>query len=328
MTTITDIANKMKISTATVSRALNQSRLVDSNLIARIQREAELMGYKKRNINKHRGRSILNIKLILPLHVEPERSLFYDFASLIEGIQSGFKFCGINLMCEIGSDDYNPFPHKKGGDINGFIFAFQRPSENTIKQLRESKTPFVVLNRDIPGIPCLAIENMAGMEQIVSHLFESRGKSLKPAFVTLDHIGQIHDERLKGVENACTKMSIPFDANKDMHVFSKVNQVTKEKVQILAKKYNALICVNDIVGTVVLSELDRLGVSVPKDISVTGFDDSPVRQLSRPLLTTISMPINELARTAAKGLEQEIINHTPQQMIHRVTGKFIIGESS
>ena len=84
MTTITDIAQKMKISTATVSRALNQSRLVEPELMEKIQLQAELMGYKKRNISKHRGRSILNIKLILPRHTEPERSLFYDFASLIE----------------------------------------------------------------------------------------------------------------------------------------------------------------------------------------------------------------------------------------------------
>jgi LacI family transcriptional regulator len=328
MTTITDIAQKMRISTATVSRALNQSRLVDPALIAKIQHQAELMGYKKRNISKHRGRSILNIKLILPRHIEPERSLFYDFASLIEGIQSGFKQCGINLVCETSSKDYKPYPHKKGGDINGFIFAFHRPSEDTLKQLKKNKTPFVVLNRDILGIPCLASENSVGMNEIVSHLFKRRGKNLKPAFITLDELGQIHEERLSGVDAACKQLGIHFDPIKDTHTFPNINGVTNAKILSLSKKYNTLICINDIMGTVVLSELDRLGVAVPKDISVTGFDDSPVRQLSRPLLTTVSMPILELARTAATGLEQEIINHIPQKAIHRVVGKFIFGESS
>lgn len=328
MITIADVAKKMRISSATVSRALNQSRLVDPVLIEKIHQQAELMGYKKRKINRHRGRSILNIKLILPRHVEPERSLFYDFASLIEGIQSGFSQCGINLVCETSSKDYKPYPHKKGGDINGFMFAFHRPSEDTLKQLKKNKTPFVVLNRDIPGIPCLASENNHGMKEIVSHLFKSRGKKLKPAFITLDGLGQIHEERLNGVDAACKQLGIVFNPNKDTYTFPNINSVTNEKVLSLSKKYNALICINDIIGTVVLSELDRLGVSVPKSISVTGFDDSPVRQLSRPLLTTVSMPVLELARTAAIGLEQEIINHIPQKPLHRVIGKFIIGESA
>lgn len=328
MTTITDIAQKLKISTATVSRALNQSRLVEPELMEKIQRQAELMGYKKRNISKHRGRSILNIKLILPRHSEPERSLFYDFASLIEGIQSGFKLCGINLACETNHKNYEPFPHKKGGDTNGFIFAFHRPSEDTLKQLKKNKTPFVVLNRDIPGISCVASENSMGMKEIVSHLFKGRKKNLKPAFITLEGLGQIQQERLNGADAACKEFGIDFDPIKDTHTFPNISGVTNSKIQSLAKKYNALICVNDIVGTVVLSELDRLGISVPKDISVTGFDDSPVRQLSRPLLTTVSMPVLELAKAAATGLEQEIINHIPQKTIHRVVGKFISGESA
>jgi LacI family transcriptional regulator len=328
MTTITDIAEKMRISTATVSRALNKSRLVDPALIAKIQHQADLMGYEKRNIRKHRGRSILNIKLILPRHMEPERSLFYDFASLVEGIQSGFKHCGIHLVCETGGKDYKPYPHKKGGDINGFIFAFHRPSDDTLKQLKKNKTPCVVLNRDIPGIPCVASENRAGMNMIVTHLFTRRGKNLKPAFITLDGLGQIHEERLSGVDAACNLLDTDFDPVRDSFSFANVHAVTGTKILSLSKKYNALICVNDIMGTVVLSELDRLGKTVPKDISVTGFDDSPVRQLSRPLLTTVSMPVLELAKAAASGLEEEIIHHVPQKTIHRVVGEFFAGESS
>lgn len=328
MTTITDIAQKMQVSTATVSRALNHSRLVNPNLVDEIHHQAELMGYKKRKISRHRGRSILNIKLVLPRHMEPERSLFYDFAALIEGIQSGFMLCGINLLCEPTSKDFEPYPHKKGGDIDGFVFAFHRPTENTLKQLKRIRTPFVVINRDIPGIPCIASENSIGMDEIVTHLFDRRKKKLKPAFITLDGLGQIHEERLSGVELSCKRLGVSFDPDKDTHSFPNINSVTNAKILSLSKSYNALICINDIMGTVILSELDRLGIDVPKDISVTGFDNSPVRQLSRPLLTTVSMPILELARTAASGLEDEIINHVSQKSIHRVSGEFIAGESS
>ena len=327
MVTITDIAQELQISTATVSRALNHSRLVTQDLGEMICRTADKMGYKKRNIRRHRGRAILNIKLVLPRHEEPERALFYDLTSLIEGIQSGFKLCGINLLCEPTSPTFKPYPHKKGGDINGFIFAFHRPSQSTIKQLKETKTPFVILNRDIPNLPCVASENALGMDQLIEHLQSSR-KKLKPAYISLDGLGQINDERLNGMIESCKNRAIDFDKKKDVHYFTGIRAINTDSISSLSKSYNALICVNDIIGTVVLSELDRIGVPVPSKVAVTGFDDSPVRQLSRPLLTTISMPVSALAKSAASCLESEIIDHAEPKSIIRVPGKLILGEST
>jgi LacI family transcriptional regulator len=327
MATITDIARSLDISTATVSRALNQSRLVAPELLARINEAADKLGYRKRIIRRHSGRAILNIKLVLPHHQEAERSLFYDLAALIEGIQHGFKNCGINLLCETNSPKFEPFPHKKGGDINAFIFAFNRPSASTFRKLKEIGTPYVILNRDIEGIPCVASENALGMEKLAIHLI-SRRPDLKPAYVSIDGLGQIDGERLNGFAEACARGSVRFDKKTDIRYFDGISAITGGEISSLAGKYNALVCVNDIVGTVVLSELDRLGIPVPSQISVTGFDDSPVRRLSRPLLTTVSMPMHELARIAASRLKTQIISNRPPANSVRVAGSLIIGEST
>jgi LacI family transcriptional regulator len=327
MTTITDIAKELNVSTATVSRALNQSRLITPDLTAKICETAEKMGYVKRNICRPRGRAILNIKLVLPRHHEPERALFYDLTSLIEGIQSGFKKCGINLLCDTNSQNFHVFPHKKGGDINGFIFAFHRPSPSTLKELKQHGTPFIILNREIPNLPCVASENASGIHQIVTHLL-SRRSDLKPAFISLEDLGQIHDERLSSLVVSCKQLGVPFHPKKNTFVFPNIQSINSSQIEALNKPYNALICVNDIVGTVVLSELDRLSIPVPEKISVTGFDDSPVRQLSRPLLTTVSLPIAKLAQHAASRLEAEIIEFAAPPSILRVPGKLIVGESS
>lgn len=327
MATITDIANALNVSTATVSRALNQSRLVTPELSAEILKAATKLGYKKRTIRRHRGRAILNIKLVLPLHEEPERALFFDLAALIDGIQSGFKLCGINLLTESNSQKFQPYPHKKGGDINGFIFAFHRPSAATLKELKKYKTPFVILNRDIPDLPCVASQNATGMELLVGHLV-SRRPEIKPAFVSLNGLGQVGEERLQGLADACLKNHILFDPEADTYHFESISAITSKSILPLSEKYKTLICVNDIIGTVVLTELDRLGVSVPSQISVTGFDNSPVRQLSRPLLTTISMPVSELAKAAASRLETQIIEQVVPTETLRVPGTLVIGESA
>ena len=327
MATITDIASALNISTATVSRALNQSRLVTPDLAILINETADKLGYKRRIIRRHRGRGILNVKLVLPHHQEPERALFYDLPSLIDGIQRGFKLCGINLLCETTSPKFEPYPHKKGGDLNGLIFAFHRPSPSTLKQLRAVGTPFVVLNRAIDGLPCVGSENAAGMEMIANHLKATR-QDLKPAYLTLNGLGQINDERLEGFANACEKQETLFCRENDVHSFKGISSITADTISPLSQKYNALVCANDIIGTVVLSELDRLGVKVPAEVSVTGFDDSPVRRLSRPLLTTVSMPLAELARSAAARLETQIIENTPAEGSIRVGGTLIVAESA
>lgn len=327
MTTITDIAEKLQVSTATVSRALNNSRLVAPELGKKICRTADKMGYVKRNIRRHRGRAILNIRLVLPRHEEPERTLFYDLAALIDGIRSGFQLCEINLLCETNSPGFAPFPHKKGGDINGFVFAFHLPSPAIIAELEEQETPYVILNRDVDGLPCVASENARGMDELVEHL-HSRRSELKPAYLSLEGLGQIDERRLAGLTEACRKRKIRFDPEKDVRYFAGIRAIDADTVSEISKNHNALVCVNDIIGTVVLSELDRLGFAVPSEIAVTGFDDSPVRQLSRPLLTTISMPVGALARSAATRLETEIIENIPPKSTLKVPGTLIVGESS
>jgi LacI family transcriptional regulator len=327
MTTIKDIANELNLSTATVSRALNQSRLISSDVTAKIFETAEKMGYVKRKICRSRGRAIFNIKLVLPRHKERERTLFYELTSLIEGIQSGFTKCSINLLCDTNSENFQPFPHKKGGDINGFVFAFHSPSKEVIHALKDQGTPFIILNREIPNLPCVCSDSSEGMLQIITHLLAQR-TDLKPVFLSLDEFGPIGEQRLNSLHAACQKLSVPFNPETNTHIFSNIHSINPTKIESLSKQYNAFICVNDIVGTVVLSELDRLTIPVPQTISVTGFDDSPVRQLSRPLLTTVSLPVTEIARHAAARLEAQIIEFTTPPTLLKISGNLMIGEST
>lgn len=327
MPTIDDIARELGVSSATVSRALNGSRLVSGEVRDRVAAVAKRLGYEKRPIRRHRGRAILNVKLVLPRHAEPERALFYDFAALIEGLRRGFTLCGLNLLCEVNAPDFEPYPHKKGGDIDAFIFAFQRPGQQALKSLREHGTPFVVLNRSIPGLPCVTSDHAGGMLDLLDHL-RSSIPEIRARFLSIDGLGQVHEERLDGLAQACRRRGVEFDREKDTILFRDISSIQSAAVAAAAKGPNVLVCVNDIVGTVVLSELDRLGVQVPGTIAVTGFDDSPVRRLSRPLLTTVSMPVEELARYAATRLQAEIIENEAPASLLRVAGQLVSGDST
>jgi DNA-binding LacI/PurR family transcriptional regulator len=327
MVTISDIARSLGVSSATVSRALNGSRLVAEDVRASVEKAAAELGFQKRTIRRQRHRAILNIKLALPKFRNPELSLFYDFSALVEGLESGFTLCGINILCVINGPDYDPFPHKKGGDIDAFVFAFQQPPEATLQKLRDQGTPFVILNRAIPGLPCVASDHDAGMRDLLDHLLKTKPR-LRPRFISLKGLGQIHDERLKAFSKACIDRDIAFDPGHDVTLFPDIAAIQSNSAKLAAKGANALVCVNDIVASVLLTELDRAGIKVPAQVCVTGFDDSPVRRLSRPMLTTLSMPVAELARHAAVRLQSQILENSPPAPLLRVAGQLIIGEST
>ncbi len=327
MVTIYDIAEKAGVSGSTVSRALNGSRLVSDDVRERIQVIARDLGFEKRNVRRHRQRTILNIRLVLPHHDSPERGLFYDLSLLIDGLRKGFAPTAINVMSDLGGSSFVPFPHKKGGDTDAFVFAFHSPSGEVIRTLKEREVPFVILNRSTPGLPCIASDHANGMAELVEHVTDG-GKKIAPCLVTIDEFGEVFNERTEGLAAALAEAGVEFSPKKDTHTFASIREIAGPAVLKLAKKYDTLFCINDIVASVVLAELSRAGVAVPAECQVTGFDDSPLRRITRPLLTTVAMPVFELARRAGERLAAEVIEGATTAPLERLRGTLLIGEST
>lgn len=327
MITIYDIAEKAGVSGSTVSRALNGSRLVSDPVRERIRAIADELGFEKRVVRRHRERTILSIRLVLPHYENPERALFYDLTQLIAGLRKGFAPTAINLVCEISDHAFLPFPHKKGGDTDAFVFAFHEPSKSVLRELSLRGVPFVLLNRSTPGLPCISCDHARGMRDLVEHLRSSQNE-LRPCLIDIQDNNEVFNERRDALAEALRDAAIPFSKTKDVHAFPDTASITSNAVKSLAKRYNTLLCINDIVGATILAELALAGIAVPHDCQVTGFDDSPLRRLTRPLLTTVSMPVFELARHAGIRLAAEVIEGAPAAPTERLRGSLLTGAST
>jgi len=134
--------------------------------------------------------------------------------------------------------------------------------------------------------------------------------------------------RLGGFADACAAQGVAFDRVADMVEFSGIDEVTPTRMAEVSKGSNILVCVNDILAAVVLSELDRAGIKVPQDMAVAGFDASPLRRLTRPLLTTVALPVHDLARFAGVRLQAEIVENEEPAPLLRVAGDLVIGDST
>jgi len=327
MVTIHTIADKAGVSSSTVSRALQGSRLVEPNMRAHIESLARELGYRKRTIRRSAERAILNIRVILPRSNSPEQLLFYDFSELAEGLYEGLAPAAINLVCELHSPNYQPFPHKKGGDTDAFLFAFNQPSQPTIQNIRKAGIPHVILNRWIPGLPCLGVDHRKGYRDLIRHLLTTQSE-VRPAFIALNGIEDIQNDRLDAMDLACKDFNIPFSRKTDVHRFNTPGDLRAPALLPLLPRYNAMVAVNDLMACLLLQELRSLNVTVPNQMAVTGFDNSPLRHTTRPLLTTISMPVRQLAREAARRLHAEILDKSPAAPSAQLAGELLVGATT
>jgi LacI family transcriptional regulator len=328
MATIYDIAREAGVSASTVSRALNGSRLVSDEVRERVGAVAGRLGYRKRTIRRHRDRMILSIKLVLPYLPDAERTLFWDVSQMVEGLRVGVEPCPVNLICEVARPDFTAFPHKKGGDTDAFVFAFHYPQEHILAEVRQRGVPHMVINRTLENIPGVIVDHHHGMNLLLDHLVAGQQADLRICFVQLHDMGETAIERLAGLAEGCRLRGIPFDAQRDVRSFPTTAQIDEAAVREMRQHANVLCCVNDIVGLVVLSELGGIGVRIPGEVQVTGFDDSPLRKLTRPLLTSVAMPVYELGRMAGASLQRQIVESAPPQAIIQVKGKLEVGDST
>lgn len=198
-------------------------------------------------MRRQRERAILNVKLVLPRHESGLKRLFYDFSELADGLREGLAPCEVNLLTDVARRGFDPFPHKKGGDIDAFVFAFQKPAERVVREIRERGAGVVVLNRSMSGVPCVACDNRDGMWQLAAHLKE-RGVTGRTVYLGYEGIEDILEERLKGLGEATEEVGIAFERSKDVKVFSSPEDVTAAAVKPLLKRATTFVCVNDVLA--------------------------------------------------------------------------------
>ena len=164
------VATKAGVSKATVSRALGGSMLIGEDVRSHVEMVANELGYVKRSQKRHAERSILTIKLVLPPAKDRSTQLFYNFMTLADGLRDGLAPSVANLIVETSSENYRPFPHKKGGEVDGFVFAFHRPPNRVVSEIQERGAACVILNRLVSGVRHVVSDHHNAMQQLAAHL--------------------------------------------------------------------------------------------------------------------------------------------------------------
>ncbi len=317
-----DIARRCGVSISSVSRALNNRPGVSAETRRRVLSVAGEQGFRPRARKRHLSRAMLDLLLVVPEREELSANPFLNISELVGAIGEAFRDEKKRVEVVPVGDFADSIGDGVPG-VDGVLFAYRSVGEKERKRLMDTKIPYVFISRVIPGenyVSCNYYKSMLGLTRM---MIESGHRRLG----YLGNRGNPNDiDRLRGFKTAVTESGVEHS------VYARVDTIfgVDERVAgvFTDGRCDAVLCFNDFMAIRLIGNLRDLGCAVPDDMSVTGFDDSPLRRAAAPFLTTVRQPAFEMAFLASRWLRDNILNKTNRRLCIEVEGEVVFGEST
>lgn len=299
MATIKDIADKAGVSTATVSNVIKGKKgKVSEKTIEKIEKIIEELNYVPsmgaRILSEKRSKII---GVICNFMNVTDNSLKDPFtAELLGVIESEIRKNKYYMMLYASNKPEEIKKLISTWSVDGLIFA--GINEKTYNSLiKISKKPIVVIdgyykNKDFYNV---GTNDEEGGYIITKYLLDKGHKNIIFADETNKKgtiIKTVDGERLKGFKRALKEMGIEYTTENHIYIDTFNKQKSVDKI-LEYKNITAVVCASDNIAFEVINCLKNRNIKIPEDISVTGFDNVYLSNLSSPTLTTINQNINE-----------------------------------
>ncbi len=309
-TTITDIAEKLNISPATVSRSLNNHPAISAKTREKVIELARELNYLPNLLALNLLRKRTNtIGVIVP------EITSYFFSSIISGIQDLLNPMGLNMIIGQSNESYEEeksivrtFASIR---VDGFLISPSSETKNFdhLKFLTDSNIPLVIFDRDCEGIEVdkVFVDEYNGAFQAVEHLIKTGCRRI--AHISGPSTLSTARHRLAAYKQALQLHNIPV--NEEYIIESKGFtpehgiEPTKQLLELPAPP-DAIFAVNDGVAIGAMYVIKEAGLVIPDQISVIGFDDDPHSFYFRPSLSTVWQPTYELGMLSARILMKRV----------------------
>lgn len=294
-----DVARAAEVSVATVSRVLNSPTVVQEETRKRVEKAIADLGFHPsaaaRAINS--GRTKIIGALIPTLDSD-------IFALTIDAIESRLADFGFSLVVATTGEDSEKeaLKAKELLDIGaeGLFLSGVTHSEKLFALLEHARVPAVVTSYFDPDFtyPTIGYDNREAARIALEHLLDLGHKRIAVVHGPLQHNDRTR-ERVVGASTDRADVSLSyFEA--ELTVAGGCNTATQALNAGL--KFDAFLCVSDVLAFGLIFELQRNGFSVPEDVSVMGVHDLPSAMSTHPRLSTVRLPAREMGQQAAEAL--------------------------
>lgn len=311
--TIIDVAREAHVSYSTVSRVINGKGYVRAATRERVLQAMTKTGY---TVNRQARALAGGRHQVIGLLV-PELDTSY-VGEILRGIDEVIAAAGYDLML------YTTHRRRTRESIyvnsittgmtDGLLMILPVDPAAYVSSIRRRDFPFVLIDHeglDDEG-PSVGATNREGVRQAMRFLIDLGHRRI--GFITGNMEMDCAHERLAGYREALAEHGLPIDpsliAEGNFHK-PLAFQRTRELLT-LADPPTAIFAANDVSAFGVLDAVRDLGLRVPDDVSVIGFDDIPDAQTSIPALTTVRQPMREMGARATRMLLEQIAGETQE----------------
>src|SRR5580658_6473750 len=303
--TIKDVAQELGMSVATVSRALSRPELLRPATRERVLSAVKGLGYRPnlmaRGLRKGTAYAIL--------FVAPNLSPF--FLEIFAGAESVTRDSPYSLLFgnSNGDRDYEQhfFDQVASGKADGIILLTGLVPEAYVSGERQLPPLVTVLER-LPGaaVPVVNTDHHAGAAEAVRHLIALGHRRI--AHITGLRRVPSAIRRLEGFRAALAAagLAAPAELIHSGDFTSGSGAAGMQHLMALAQPPTAVLCGNDEMAYGAIRAAHKLGLSVPEDVSIIGFDDQNLAEFYNPPLTTVNIPRHELGRCAAQAILDQL----------------------
>lgn len=313
--TLTDIAKALNISASTVSRALKDHPAIKKETKDAVVKLAKKLKYQPNLL----ALGLLQKKTFTIGVIVPEITSHF-FSTVITGIRDVLSPAGYNIAICLSNESFEEeiaITEKMAKtQIDGILVS---PASSTkkykhFKALQKNGIPLVVFDRDCPGLDVdkVLVDDYDGAFQAVEYLIKSGCQNIAHLSGPMNLSTTKH--RLQGYLDALEKHKVAIKQENIVHVtgFSHEDGIKPAQGLLqLKNRPDAIFAMNDCIAISTMYVAKKMGLHIPKDISIIGFDDEPHSSYFTPALSTIWQPVYSMGMLSARILLSKLNDNNP-----------------
>ncbi len=299
MTTIQEVARHAGVSTATVSRVLNNHGTVNPELVRRVRAAVEALAYQRNAVARNLRRSQTSLWAVI---VSDVANPF--FTAMVRGLEDVAQQRGCSVV--LCNSDENPgkeadYIAVAAAERMAGVVISAASADTDVTPLLDLRIPVVAVDRRLHGteVDTVLVDNQQGAEAATGHLVDMGYQRI--ACITGPPRAMTASERLKGYKRALRRRGRDVLPGLVRHAdFRERGGYDAMRSLLADSAVDAVFVTNNLMTVGALKYLVTHGIRVPRDIGMVGFDEIPWADLIHPSLSTVAQPTYDMGRIAGQ----------------------------
>ncbi|RYZ60652.1 MAG: LacI family transcriptional regulator [Chitinophagaceae bacterium] len=319
--TIYDIASKLNLSPATVSRALQDHPAVNTQTRKKVLHMAEKIGYQTNLFARNlRNQKTNTLGVIVP------RLNSHFMSSVIAGVEHVANKEGYTLIIsqssEVAEKEAANARTMFNNRVDGLLVSltYDTTDLSHFERFSKKNIPIIFFDRvtEFGTATSVVIDNQKAAFDITRHLIAQGCRRI--VHITAASVQNVYAHRLQGYKQALEGAGIPFREDYVLtgNLGLEDGRKAAEAILVMDPRPDGIFVANDNCAVGCMLTLKEAGVRIPEDMAVAGFNNDPVSQVIEPKLTTINYPGYEIGEAAARQLIHHLKSGHPVQTTNSV----------